>query len=992
MTDAAGADRRGAVRVLYGGEAHAPHQRAALLRQLRAAGVAVGAFASREVFFLQLDEPLGRDEEQRLRGLLRLDPARAEGVGAVPGELRLGELRLVVPRIGTISPWSSKATDILRQCGFAAVRRIERGVACYLDPGWPARPPAALFDRMTQSLLLDEARAADLFAPRHAPPLGTAAVTSRGLAALREADAQLGLALAADELEYLAECFAALGRDPTDVELMMFAQINSEHCRHKIFRADWLIDNTRSERSLFDMIRHTHASHPFGTLSAYHDNAAVIAGGDARWLQPAGARRSYAEQVGPRHIVMKVETHNHPTAIAPWPGASTGAGGEIRDEGATGRGARPKAGVCGFSVSNLEIPDFPRPWEIGYGRPDRIVSALQIMLDGPLGAAAFNNEFGRPNLGGYFRTMEAELGGRVWGYHKPIMIAGGVGSVAGPLVEKRRAQPGALVLQLGGPGLLIGLGGGAASSMQAGDNAEQLDFNSVQRDNPQMQRRCQEVIDRCAALGSDNPILSIHDVGAGGLSNAVPELVHDCGCGADLELRQVPLDDPGLSPMEIWCNEAQERYVLLVDADRLEEFLGYCEAERCPVAVLGETTASQRLVVRDALFGNCPIDLDMDTLFGNAPKMTRRFAPEPLTPRPLPLEGIDFDDALERVLTFPAVADKSFLITIGDRSVGGLVCRDQFVGPDQVAVSDVAVTARDFHGHQGEAMAMGERTPVALLDPAAAARLAVAEAITNLAAAALRDRREIKLSANWMAAAGEPGQDAALYQAVEALGMTLCPALEVSVPVGKDSLSMKTRWRDEGMDKSVTAPVSLIVTAVAPVADVRATWTPELRPDRESRLMLVDLGAGKNRLGGSALAQVYGVSGQTPADLDEPRRLTDLLDLLARARSQQLVLASHDRSDGGLLVAALEMAFAGRCGVALHLNGAPDGCLPELFSEEPGVLLQVREADIERLRSLTIGTRLEGHLQEVGSITADAALSLQAKGVTVWSRSLAQLR
>ncbi len=708
----------------------------------------------------------------------------------------------MVPRPGTISPWSSKATDIVRNCGLDVVKRIERGIGYRLavrngEPGAEARRAILplLHDRMTEAVLdsLDDART--LFAHVAPRPMATIPLLAEGRAAIERANAELGLALAVDEIDYLEENFRRAGRDPTDVELMMFAQANSEHCRHKIFNADWIIDGMRQDKSLFAMIRHTHAASPEGTVVAYADNSSVIEGATVRRFYPDADGR-FAAHAERTHILMKVETHNHPTAIAPFPGAATGSGGEIRDEGATGIGAKPKAGLTGFTVSDLRVPTLPQPWESAYGKPDRIASALQIMLDGPIGGASFNNEFGRPNLLGYFRTFEQEVAGEMRGYHKPIMIAGGVGNIAAAHTHKAPIPDGAVLIQLGGPGMLIGMGGGAASSMATGANTADLDFDSVQRGNAEIQRRAQEVIDRCWQRGAANPILSIHDVGAGGLSNAFPELVHGGGAGARFDLRKVPSEDSGMAPREIWCNEAQERYVLAIRATDLEAFRVVCERERCPFAVVGRATADQRILITDPQFGNAPVDMDLDVLLGKPPRMTRDVAHVARSMRPLDLAGVTVSDAAYRVLQVPAVADKTFLVSIGDRTVGGLCSRDPMVGPWQVPVADVAATLMDFEGYAGEAMAMGERTPLALIDAPASGRMAVGEAITNIAAAGIARLADIKLSANWMAPAGHPGEDAALYDTVHAVAMELCPALGISIPVGKDSMSMRTTWTD----------------------------------------------------------------------------------------------------------------------------------------------------------------------------------------------------
>ena len=864
-----------------------------------------------------------------------------------------GELALVIPRPGTISPWASKATDIARNCGLDAITRIERGIGYRLatsdrnalTTGERGVVAAHVHDRMTEAVApsLDDAR--QLFkhiAPR---PMTSIVLHRRGRAAIAEANTELGLALSDDEIDYLTLNFERVGRDPTDVELMMFAQANSEHCRHKIFNADWVIDGQRQPLSLFGMIRHTHALHPQHTIVAYNDNAAIMEGGVARRFF-SGRDGRYAAHTETTHILMKVETHNHPTAIAPFPGAATGSGGEIRDEGATGIGAKPKAGLTGFSVSHLRIPGLEQPWEIDYGKPDRIAPPLTIMLEGPIGGASFNNEFGRPNLLGYFRSFEQHVGGEVRGYHKPIMIAGGVGNIAARDTHKRPLSNRALVVHLGGPGMLIGLGGGAASSMTTGTNSADLDFDSVQRGNAEIQRRAQEVIDRCWQLGDDNPIVSIHDVGAGGLSNALPELVHGGGKGARFDLRAIPSEESGMSPREIWCNEAQERYVLAIDVDALERFTAICERERCPFAVVGTTTQDETLIVDDPVFGNEPVDMELSVLLGKPPRVTRDVAH--LT-RSLPAfasDGIDLREAALRVLQFPAVADKTFLVAIGDRTVGGLCSRDQMVGPWQVPVADVAVTLADFDGYSGEAMAMGERAPLALINPAASGRMAVGEALTNLAAAAVGPLTGVKLSANWMSAAGHPGEDAALFDTVRAVAMELCPALGVSIPVGKDSLSMRTTWRDGVTEKSVTAPVSLVVSAFARVADTRRVVTPQLRLDGDDTvLLLADLGNGSNRLGGSVLAQVYGQLGDTAPDLDDAATLKGCFDVVQGLHAGGKLIAYHDRSDGGLFATLVEMAFAARCGMAIELDELPGDALSALFNEELGAVLQVASAD-----------------------------------------------
>jgi phosphoribosylformylglycinamidine synthase len=905
-------------------------------------------------YFVETDAGLGDDELTRLKDLLGI-PA------ALPPETK-GELILVTPRLGTISPWASKATDIAHNCGFTAIRRIERGIVYRAQGKGDA---ASLHDRMTESVLASIDAAEQLFHHVAPQPLTSVDILAGGRDALVKANGALGLALSEDEIDYLVENFTSVGRNPTDVELMMFAQANSEHCRHKIFNASWTVDGADQPLSLFGMIRESHKAHPQGTVVAYSDNAAVVEGATIRRFHPqAGGKYGYVEDR--THILAKVETHNHPTAISPFPGAATGSGGEIRDEGATGRGSKPKAGLCGFSVSDLNIPGYVQPWESGYGKPDRIASALDIMIEGPLGAAAFNNEFGRPNLAGYFRTFEQEFDGEVRGYHKPIMIAGGVGNIAASHCFKEQFPAGTKLIQLGGPGMLIGLGGGAASSMATGTNTADLDFASVQRGNPEIQRRAQEVIDRCWQLGDRNPILAIHDVGAGGISNAMPELANDAGRGALFDLRAVPNEEPGMAPREIWCNEAQERYVLAVGPDRLDEFAALCERERCPFAVIGEATAERQLVVKDDHFGNRPVDMPMDVLLGKPPRMHRDARRKAVAMPALDLAQIDLKEAAFRVLRLPSVASKSFLITIGDRSVGGMTARDQFVGPWQVPVADVAVTAMGYDTNLGECFAMGERTPIALLDAPASGRMAVGEAITNLAAAQVSDLGQVKLSANWMAAAGHGAEDAALFDTVKAVGLEFCPALGVSIPVGKDSLSMRTKWNDGGQEKMVVAPLSLIATAFAPCADARNTLTPRLRSDEggETELILIDLGQGKNRLGGSALAQVHGVSGDVPPDADAAL-LKAFFAAIQTLRPR--ILAYHDRADGGLFATVAEMCFAGHLGVSLNLDALcydplmndvdgiermpqlldgrmRDRMVAALFNEELGAVIQVRRA------------------------------------------------
>lgn len=969
-----------------GAPAHSDARRRRLLRRLQAIRPALRDLATEWVFWMDAERAPTAGEQAVLDALLREDRPGDLPEDAAPDAASRGAIELVVaPRLGTISPWSSKASEIVRGCGLDFVERVERGVA-YRFEGLASRDDAlalapAIHDRMTESVLDSTDQGAALFRHAEPRPFETIDVLVGGPDALRAADRRLGLALAPDEIDYLVERFQKLGRDPTDVELMMFAQANSEHCRHKIFNADWTIDGEARDETLFGMIRNTTRQAPDGVLSAYSDNAAVIAGGDGGRFQPDPGTGRYAQQDEPAQILMKVETHNHPTAISPFPGAATGSGGEIRDEGATGRGGKPKAGLTGFSVSNLLLPDAREPWELDPGRPDRIASALEIMLEGPIGGAAFNNEFGRPNLAGYFRTfcqqIEGPEGPEIRGYHKPIMLAGGLGNVRPMHVDKETAPPGAPVVVLGGPAMLIGLGGGAASSMATGESHEDLDFASVQRGNPEIERRCQEVIDRCVALGDANPILSIHDVGAGGLSNAIPEILDQSERGGRIDLRAVPNAEPGMSPLEIWCNEAQERYVLTITPDRLADFEALCRRERCPFAVVGQATEERHLLVEDALFDDPrqPIDVPLSVILGKAPRMHRDVKRAVKPPEPFESDGLDPAEAARRVLRLPTVGDKTFLITIGDRTVTGLVARDQMVGPWQVPVADAAITAGGYATFTGEAMAIGERTPLALLDARASARMAIGETITNLACAPIPALAQVRLSANWMAAAGHVGEDARLFDAVETVGLELCPALGIAIPVGKDSMSMRTVWEEDGEERAVTAPLSLIVSGFAPVDDLRLALTPQLRRpahgEPTTSLLLVDLGFGRNRLGGSALAQVHGAIGETPPDVDDPAALRGFFATIQRLMREGRLLAYHDRSDGGLLATLAEMAFAGGTGLEVDLAGLPGGTIGKLFNEELGAVLQVREPDLEAVRRAFAEAGLAEALHRLGGLRED---------------------
>ncbi|HWA86113.1 MAG TPA: phosphoribosylformylglycinamidine synthase [Opitutus sp.] len=1068
-----------------------------LRQDLAASGLPVRAISTQFVHLVDVARDLSPAEHAVLEKLLTYGPTRA--AEAVPGLLQV-----VAPRPGTISPWSSKATDIARTCGLAAVNRIERVIAYTLEanPGsdlqlstFNLQLSAKLSDRMTQVVFPDLDACEALFRHETPRPFTSIAILAEGRAALVDANRTLGLALADDEIDYLVKNFTALGRDPHDVELMMFAQANSEHCRHKIFNATWDIDGEPRDRSLFQMIKNTHELHRDGILSAYRDNAAVLAGSRAPRFFVDPKTNDYVTAEEDIHLLCKVETHNHPTAISPFPGAATGSGGEIRDEGATGRGAKPKAGLCGFTVSNLKLPGAVQPWEKDFGKPHRIVSALDIMIEGPLGAAAFNNEFGRPNIAGYFRTYEAAVPAasvespklkverpeppravpdfqpstfnlqpsvapatELRGYHKPIMLAGGLGNIRPDHVKKSAIESGDKLVVLGGPAMLIGLGGGAASSLASGHGQEDLDFASVQRDNAEMERRCQEVIDRCWALGDDNPIAFIHDVGAGGLSNALPELVNDGGRGGRFDLRKIPNAEPGLSPLEIWCNEAQERYVLAIPAARIDTFAALCERERAPFAVVGEATAEKRLVLADPHFANTPIDLPLEVLLGKPPRMHRsdrslsrnlssldlrelavtagvpacRSDDPQQAGTPAATPHSPLAEAIHRVLSHPTVADKTFLISIGDRTVGGLICRDQMVGPWQVPVADCAVTAAAFDVYTGEAMAVGERTPVAVNNAAASARLAVGEAITNLAAAQVGDLGKVNLSANWMAAPAVPGDGADLYAAVRAVGLELCPALGITIPVGKDSMSMSTVWRDaSGADRRMTAPISLIVSAFSPVTDIRLSLTPQLetsdqrsavadqpssrpsplapRAQQDAVLLLIDLGRGQNRLGGSILAQTLSQTGDVPPDVDDPADLKNFWNAIQQLGREKKLLAYHDRSDGGLLATALEMAFAAHTGLDLDLpatdadsdersvgGAAPSSragaTFAQLFSEELGALIQIRTADLDHVTSVLRAHHLDTATTRIGTLNSDHTFRIRQNGAVLFEENLFSLR
>ena len=1023
--------------LVLGSSALSQFRQERLLAKFKTQGLPIAGVEARYEHFVWCKQTPDAATTQRLTQLLDY------GSQVAAAEAHASALILrVIPRLGTMSAWASKATDIAHNCGFASVLRIERGLHYVLTPerNWLktqkldaamlAQAADCLHDRMTETVVDASFDPQALFASLPGKPMRTIDVMTQGKQALLEANTALGLALSEDEIDYLAQAFTELGRDPTDVELMMFAQANSEHCRHKIFNAQWVIDGKPTDKTLFGMIRETHAAQPLGTVVAYSDNSAIMQGGDALRFQaalPGGAQGGvYAAKPELVHTVMKVETHNHPTAIAPFEGAATGAGGEIRDEGSTGRGSKPKAGLAGFTVSHLRFDDAPRVYEADHhGSPDRIASALSIMIEAPLGAAAFNNEFGRPNLLGYFRSFEQSTADTRWGYHKPIMIAGGLGSIDAGLAKKDVIQSGALLIQLGGPGLRIGMGGSAASSMSVGSNTAALDFDSVQRGNPELERRCQEVIDRCWQQGANNPIVAIHDVGAGGLSNAFPELVNDAGRGATFELKRVHLEESGMSPAEIWSNESQERYVLAVMPQDLERFKALAERERCPFAVIGVATEARQLKVLngeglpglDQLVpaqGLRPVDVPIDVILGKPPRMTRDVKRLPGQTAPLDLTLITLDDAITRVLQHPTVANKTFLITIGDRTVGGLSSRDQMVGPWQVPVADCAVTLADHDGTRGEAMAMGERTPLAVIDAPASGRMAVAEALTNLAAADVACLEDIKLSANWMAACGAPGQDAALYDTVAAVSK-LCQDVGLSIPVGKDSLSMQTGWSQDGEARKVIAPVSLIVTAFSPVQDVRTTLTPQLRTDvGPTSLILIDLGGGKQRMGGSILTQVCNQLGEQTPDIDDAQALRTFFVTIRALAQSGIVLAYHDRSDGGLLATVAEMAFAGHTGVSLNIDmlcfdhNAQDWdayniraaqvavqrnelTLKALFSEEAGAVIQVPTAERDAVMQVLRAAGLSTHSHVIGSPNTTDTLEVFRDGNRIWSRPRADL-
>lgn len=975
---------------LIGNTALSAFRKQRLLKKLNQVIAQLSDVSAEYIHFAEIDGALTKNEMDTLERILTYGP-NSKAIEHV------GERLLVVPRASTLSPWSSKATDIAQHCGLAKIKRLERGIAYYVKGDLSAQQleqvATLLHDRMTERVLRNDQQPDDMFTHAEPGELAAVDIINEGKQALVEANLSMGLALSDDEIDYLVENFKGLGRNPNDIELMMFAQANSEHCRHKIFNADWKVDGEQKDASLFGMIKNTAKQSPKGIISKYSDNAAVAEGSDADVMIRDPESRSYGFVEEHVPYLMKVETHNHPTAISPYAGAATGSGGEIRDEGATGRGSRTKAGLTGFTVSHLNIPGFEQPWEQSIGKPERIASALDIMLEGPLGGAAFNNEFGRPNLTGYFRTFEQNTpdagGKKARGYHKPIMLAGGLGSVRPMHALKQKIEPGSPIIVLGGPAMLIGLGGGAASSQTSSEGSEDLDFASVQRENPEMQRRCQEVIDACNAMANNTPVISIHDVGAGGLSNAVPEIIHDSDLGGRFELRDILCADSSLSPMQIWCNESQERYVIALKADRLEDFAALCERERCLFAHIGEATRDEQLILNDRLFDNQPIDLPMSLLFGKSPKMERVVKHVASNVPAFNTEAFDLKQAAYQVLRFPAVGDKSFLIHIGDRSVTGLVARDQMVGPWQIPVADVALTCNGFNHYTGEAMSLGERTPLALIDGPASGRMAIGEALTNLAASNIRGLDEVCLSANWMAACGEAGEDASLFDTVHTVGMELCPTLDLAIPVGKDSMSMKMAWKDKSDEKVVSSPLSLIITAFSPVKDVRKTLTPELKVDVDNSLILIDLGEGRNRMGGSVLAQTQQMMGEQSPDLDNANLFKAFFNTLQQLNEAGKLMAYHDRSDGGLWATLNEMIFAGRCGATIDIQG---NALSALFNEELGAVIQVSKTN-EAAVLEAFNTQGLGHcVSVIGTAYSFQRLVVTQAGETLLDETRAQLQ
>lgn len=964
-----------------------------LKQQFKAKGCELSQLSAKYVHVVDVEQDaLNKQQQEVLHSILEYGVHEEESNTE-------GHKIYAMPRIGTISPWSSKASDIAHICGLNQIQRIERGIQFTIDASISKaeleKHLGLLHDKMVEQIFYDESDCEQLFSHHTPKPLSHVDILASGKSALETANIELGLALSPDEIDYLVTNYQEINRNPTDVELMMFAQANSEHCRHKIFNASWTLDGEDKSETLFGMIKNTYKQHSEGVLSAYHDNSAVIRGFDGSKFAPITDAKSYDYEDFRQDILMKVETHNHPTAISPFPGAATGSGGEIRDEGATGRGSKPKAGLSGFSVSNLKIPNYTQPWEKDIGKPERIASALDIMIQAPIGSASFNNEFGRPNICGYFRTYEQEVnslqGTETRGYHKPIMLAGGVGSIRPEHIEKLKIPAGSHIIVLGGPAMLIGLGGGAASSVASGSSSESLDFASVQRGNPEMERRVQEVIDRCYGQGENNPILSIHDVGAGGLSNALPELVNDCGMGAKLSLREIPNDEPGMSPMEIWCNESQERYVLAISDERRVEFEALCARERCPYAFLGTATTEQELIVHDDEFENDAVNISLDVLLGKPPKMHRIASSKGVTQNTLKTDNIEIKEAVERVLQLPTVASKSFLITIGDRTVGGLVSQDQMVGPWQIPVADVAVTATDYKNFTGEAMCVGEKTPLAIINAPASGRMAVGETLTNLAASYTKDLSRTVLSANWMAAAGHNDEDSKLFETVKTVGMDICPELGITIPVGKDSLSMKTVWND-GEDKSVVGPLSLIISAFSPVYDIRKTLTPELGTEVDSSIYLIDLGQAQNRLGGSSLAQVFAQIGDTTPDMDDVSQFKAFYQCIQKCHEEDLLLSYHDRSDGGLVTTLTEMCFASQTGINVDISTLGNDELASLFNEELGAVIQIDNAQKQKVHQLFSDFGLANCLHELGTLNNDKTINITSNNQSVYSENINHLQ
>ena len=971
--------------VKEGPASHSPFKLESLLRRLQSIDQNIDDLGARFIHLIDSKNDPDEEQDRILDSILEYGPDWPFGTDE-------GFEVFTLPRFGTTSPWSSKATDIAKVCGLNSIEKIERGVVFTLalkdkDSAPSKEVIEMLYDRMTEVVITDLNQAKEIFSSLEPQPFSDVDILSDGKKALETANIELGLALNNDEIDYLLEQFIKLNRNPTDAELMMFAQANSEHCRHKVFNADWVIDGVDKERSLFQMIKNTYEASSRNVLSAYKDNAAVIGGHKADWFLPHLDDQKYGRFHDEIHTMMKVETHNHPTAISPYPGAATGSGGEIRDEAATGRGAMPKAGLTGFSVSHLFIPGDLQSWEKTIGKPDHIASALDIMLDGPIGGAAYNNEFGRPNILGYFRTFEEENkeeSNTSWGFHKPIMIVGGMGNISDSSVKKNDIDAGSLIIVLGGPAMLIGLGGGSASSLNAGSIDSELDFASVQRDNAELERRAQEVITRCFAMGvqnkedNANPIILIHDVGAGGLSNAIPEVADHSKMSADINLRDIDNAEPGMSPLEIWCNEAQERYVLSIHPDDLEVFDQVCKRERCPYAVVGEVATHGNLRLKDEVYDNYPIDMPMDVLFGKPPKTKLEITSEQKSIIDDGLEGIDIEEAALKILRFPTVSDKTFLIHIGDRTVGGLVSQDQFVGPWQVPVSDVAVTLKDHFGVQGEAMAMGERSPIAVHNAAASGRIAVGEAITNILSAPIGDIADIKLSANWMSSIMTDRLKQDLYETVEAISVDFCSKIGITIPVGKDSLSMQTSWVNEEKQYKNTAPLSLVISAFSPIDDVNNVITPQLKDKSESILLLIDLGQGQNRMGGSCLSQIYNRSlGETP-DIENPEVLKKFFNAITKLKSRMLIQAYHDRSDGGLFACVSEMAFAGNMGLDLSLEAAnQEELLKLLFSEELGCVIQIQNGDLDDVLDILNEASLSNSIYPIGTVVKDKQISIK---------------